>query len=268
MREGIPLFGEQAPLADVRDTVVEGPAGAIPVRVYRPEAGGTPPAIVHFHGGGWVVGDLDTHDSTCRDLAAGSACAVVAVDYRLAPEHPFPAALEDSLAAAAAVGSPRPRPGPRRRGRRQRRRGPGRDRRAGASGRGAPPGADLSVVDARAGVTDSYARYADGCFLTARDMRWFLDHYAAGGDPADPRLSALAAADLAGVAPASIVLAECDPLHDEGVAYARRLEDAGVEVELRDYPGQLHPFVLLAGVIDDGREARAWLARRLGEALH
>jgi len=268
MREGIPLFGEPAPLADVRDTVVEGPAGAIPVRVYRPEAGGTPPAIVHFHGGGWVVGDLDTHDSTCRNLAAGSGCAVVAVDYRLAPEHPFPAALEDSLAAVAAVGGLGL--------------DPGRVAVAGDSAGGglaAIVARELGdavrhqaliypVVDARAGVTDSYARYADGCFLTARDMHWFLGHYATGVDPADPRLSALAAEDVAGVAPASIVLAECDPLHDEGVAYARRLEDAGVEVELRDYPGQLHPFVLLAGVIDDGREARAWLARRLGEALH
>jgi acetyl esterase len=124
------------------------------------------------------------------------------------------------------------------------------------------------VVDARAGGTGSYARYGEGYFLTARDMRWFLDQYAAGLDPAEARLSPLMADDLSGVAPASVVLAECDPLHDEGLAYARRLEDAGVEVALRDFAGQVHPFVLLAGVIEDGREARAWLARRLGEALH
>jgi acetyl esterase len=98
-------------------------------------------------------------------------------------------------------------------------------------------------------------------------MRWFLGHYAAGVDPADPRLSPLAAEDLTGAAPATIVLAECDPLRDEGVAYARRLEQAGVEVELREYPGQIHPFVLLAGVIDAGRDARSFIARRLGGSL-
>jgi acetyl esterase len=103
--------------------------------------------------------------------------------------------------------------------------------------------------------------------MTAADMRWFVDHYAAGVDPTDPRLSPLAAEDVSGAAPATIVLAECDPLRDEGVAYARMLEAAGIEVELREYPGQVHPFVLLAGVIDAGREARTWLARRLAAAL-
>jgi acetyl esterase len=98
-------------------------------------------------------------------------------------------------------------------------------------------------------------------------MRWFVGHYAPGADPADPRLSPLAADDLSGAAPATIVLAECDPLHDEGAAYAQRLEQAGVEVALREYAGQLHPFVLLAGIIDDGRDARTWIAQRLGAAL-
>jgi acetyl esterase len=123
------------------------------------------------------------------------------------------------------------------------------------------------VCDARAGGTESYARYAEGYFLTAADMRWFLRHYAGSADPADPMLSPLAADDLAGLPPASVVLAGCDPLHDEGLAYAQRLERAGVPVELRDLPGQVHPFVLLAGVMDDGREMRSWLARRLGAAL-
>ena len=124
------------------------------------------------------------------------------------------------------------------------------------------------VCDACVGATDSYASFGDGHFLTTRDMRWYVDLYARAVDPADAHLSALAAGDLSGAPPASVVLAACDPLHDEGVAYARRLRDAGVQVELRDFPGQLHGFVLLAGMIDDGREARAWLARRLGEALH
>ena len=262
MRDGIPLFGEPVALADVHDAT----AGGVPVRVYRP-ADGLLPAIVHLHGGGWVLGDLDTHDSLCRDLAADSGCAVVAVDYRLAPEHPYPAALEDSLSAVRAVGELGLDP----------------DRVAlygdsAGGGLAAVIARELGdavrhqalvypVCDARVGATESYSRYAEGYFLTAADMRWFIDHYAAGVDPSDPRLSALAATDLSGAPPATIVLGEYDPLHDEGVAYARRLEEAGVEVELRDYPGQLHPFVLLAGVIDDGREARGWIAQRLRAAL-
>jgi acetyl esterase len=263
MRDAIPAFGEPVQLADVRDATAAG----VPVRVYRPEAEGALPAIVHLHGGGWVLGDLDTHDAVCRDLAAGSGCAVVAVDYRLAPEHPFPAALEDSLAVVRAVDELGLDP-----------------ERVGVFGDSAGGGLAAviarelrgavrhqalvyPVCDARVGATDSYARYAEGYFLTARDMRWYLDHYATGVDPADPRLSPLAADDLTGAAPATIVLAQYDPLRDEGVAYARKLEEAGVEVELREYPGQIHPFVLLAGVIDAGREARAFLARRLAESL-
>jgi acetyl esterase len=263
MRDAIPLFGEPVELASVSDATAAG----VPVRVYRPQAEGALPAIVHLHGGGWVLGDLDTHDAVCRDLAAGSGCAVVAVDYRLAPEHPFPAALEDSLAVVRAVDELGLDP-----------------ERVAVFGDSAGGGMAAviarelraavrhqalvyPVCDARVGATDSYARYGEGHFMTTGDMRWFLDHYAAGVDPADPRLSPLAAEDLTGAAPATIVLAECDPLRDEGVAYARKLEQAGVEVELREYPGQIHPFVLLAGVIDAGRDARSFIARRLGGSL-
>ena len=110
MRGAIPLFGEPVELADVRDDTAAG----VPVRVYRPVAEGVLPAIVHLHGGGWVLGDLDTHDAVCRDLAAETGCAVVAVDYRLAPEHPFPAALEDSLASRPGGRRARARPRARR----------------------------------------------------------------------------------------------------------------------------------------------------------
>jgi len=263
MRDAIPAFGEPVALADVRDATAAG----VPVRVYRPEAEGALPAIVHLHGGGYVLGGLDTHEAVCRDLAAESGCAVVAVDYRLAPEHAFPAALEDSMAVVRAVDELGLDP-----------------ERVAVFGDSAGGGMAAviarelraavrhqalvyPVCDARVGATDSYARYGEGHFMTTGDMRWFLDHYAAGVDPADPRLSPLAAEDLTGAAPATIVLAECDPLRDEGVAYARKLEQAGVEVELREYPGQIHPFVLLAGVIDDGRDARSFVAQRLGAAL-
>jgi acetyl esterase len=263
MRDSIPAFGEPVELADVRDAT----AGGVPVRVYRPTTDDALPAIVHLHGGGWVLGDLDTHDAVCRDLAAGSGCAVVAVDYRLAPEHRFPAALEDSLAVVRAVAEVGLDP----------------ERVAvfgdsAGGGMAAVIARELGpavrhqalvypVCDARVGVTGSYDRYGEGHFMTTGDMRWFVDHYAPGADPADPRLSPLAANDLSGAAPATIVLAECDPLHDEGIAYAQRLEQSGVEVALREYAGQLHPFVLLAGIIDDGRDARAWIAQRLGAAL-
>jgi len=263
MRDAIPAFGEPVALADVRDATAAG----VPVRVYRPEAEGALPAIVHLHGGGYVLGGLDTHEAVCRDLAAESGCAVVAVDYRLAPEHAFPAALEDSMAVVRAVDELGLDP-----------------ERVAVFGDSAGGGMAAviarelraavrhqalvyPVCDARVGATDSYARYGEGHFMTTGDMRWFLDQYASGVDPADPRLSPLAAEDLTGAAPATIVLAECDPLHDEGVAYARKLEQAGVDVELREYPGQIHPFVLLAGVIDDGRDARSFVAQRLGAAL-
>ena len=262
-RAAIPLFGEPTPLADVRDTT----AGGVPVRVYRPTTEDLLPAIVHLHGGGWVLGDLDTHDTISRDLAAGSGCAVVAVDYRLAPEHPFPAALEDSLAAVRAVGELGLDP----------------DRVAvfgeSAGGglaaviarelRGAVRHQALvyPVCDARVGATESYTRYGEGYFLTTADMHWFVNHYRGGAELSDPRLSALAADDLTGAAPATIVLPECDPLRDEGLAYAHRLEQAGVEVELREYPGQIHGFMQVGGMIDDAREAREWIARRLRAAL-
>jgi len=263
MRDAIPAFGEPVALADVRDATAAG----VPVRVYRPGAEGTLPAIVHLHGGGYVLGGLDTHEAVCRDLAAESGCAVVAVDYRLAPEHAFPAALEDSMAVVRAVDELGLDP-----------------ERVAVFGDSAGGGMAAviarelraavrhqalvyPVCDARVGATDSYARYGEGHFMTTGDMRWFLDQYASGVDLDDPRLSPLAAEDLTGAAPATIVLAECDPLHDEGVAYARKLEQAGVEVELREYPGQIHPFVLLAGVIDDGRDARSFVAQRLGAAL-
>ena len=263
MRGGIPLFGEPVEVAGVSDDTAAG----VPVRVYRPEAEGELPVIVHLHGGGWVLGDLDTHDALCRDLAAESGCAVVAVDYRLAPEHPFPTALEDSMAAVRAVGELGLDP--------ERVAVYGDSAGGGLAAviarelRGALRHQTLvyPVCDARMGATDSYARYADGYFMTAADMGWFMDHYAAGVDPTDPRLSPLAAEDVSGAAPATIVLAGFDPLRDEGVAYARKLEAAGVEVELREYPGQVHPFVLLAGIIDAGREARTWTAQRLGAAL-
>jgi acetyl esterase len=251
--------------ADVAIETVQAPER--PAEWLRPPGVRSDAAVLYLHGGGYVIGSPRSHRHLAAAIGRAAGTAALLLDYRLAPEHPFPAALEDSLAAVRAVDEL----------------GLDSDRVAvygdsAGGGLAAVIARELRgalrhqalvypVCDARLGATDSYARYADGYFMTAADMSWFLDHYAAGVDPTDPRLSPLAAEDVSGAAPATIVLAGCDPLRDEGVAYARKLEAAGVDVELREYPDQIHPFVLLAGIIDAGREARSWLAQRLGAAL-
>jgi acetyl esterase len=219
------------------------------------------------------MGDLDLCDTTCRDLAVGSGAVVVAVDYRLAPEHRFPAAHDDALAVVTALlddGA-----------------GLGTDpTRVAVAGDSA--GGNLAATVALAlrdrpglrhqalvypvtqvdvGSTGSYAEYADGHFLTARDMRYFVDQYAPDADPTDVRLAPLRATDLAGAPSATVVVAECDPLRDDGEQYASRLADAGVEVELRRFDGQVHPFVYLGGIVADAHLARTLLADRLARAL-
>lgn len=267
----LPATGPATALAEVRDTTLEGPAGPIGVRVYRPDDG-VLGVTAYFHGGGWVLGDLESHDTTCRDLAVASGGVVVAVDYRRAPEAPFPAAVEDALAATRALldGSADLGTDPAR-----------------VAVAGDSAGGNLAAVVAqelrgrglvhqalvypvavgRTGTTPSYAQFADGHFLTRDDMAWFLEQYAPGVDPADPRLSPAEAQDLAGLAPATVLTAECDPLRDEGERYATRLADAGVEVLRRRYAGQVHPFVLLAGIVEDAVHARALLGRRLRDAF-
>lgn len=240
-------------LEEVRDTTIPGGAGELRARVYRPAAGPLP-TIVFFHGGGWVIGDLDTHDLTCRTLARDADAVVVSVDYRLAPEHPFPAAIEDALAATRWVA----------------------DHEAELGGAGIvavggdSAGGNLSAVVAQvfrdegrdlagqlliypatdiSGDYPSLTENGEGYFLDTGTMGWFLEQYAAGADPADPRLSPLLG-DVTGVAPAVVVVAQFDPLRDSGTAYARKLEAAGVPVELRTFGGLIHGFV------DMGRHSR------------
>ena len=271
--EALPLAGTGAQLPSVTDETVAGPSGDVPVRVYRPSTDEGLPGVVYAHGGGWVLCDLELHDSTCRDLAAGSGAVVVSVDYRKAPEHPFPAAFEDCLAVAQHLLAG----------------GAGVDgSRVALAGdsaggnlaaalalhlRGVDPAPVHQVLvypvtDASTGSTPSYERFAEGFFLTRRDMAYFADLYAGDASRSDPRMSPAAATDLSGVPPATVVLAEADPLHDEGVAYADRLRDAGVDVDLRVWPGQVHPFVALGAVMSDAHEARAHVAGRLRQAFH
>ena len=229
---------------------------------------------MYFHGGGWVVGDLVTHDSTCRALAAESGHAVLAVDYRLAPEHPFPAALDDALAATQWASSHAGELGC-------------------AAGKlaigGDSAGGNLAaaitqqavvplrlqllvypVTDARCN-TKSYRDFADGPYLTRASMDWYIAHYLSGGEgaPDDPRVSPLLgdAAALAKSPPTHVVTVETDVLRDEGEAYAARLESAGVPTTLRRYEGMFHGFFALPELIDVGREAVAEAGRELRRAL-
>ena len=245
----------------VENLMIEGPAGAIPVRIYRPSALPAP-VHVHFHGGGWVIGDLDTHDRDCREICVGADCIVVAVDYRLAPEYIFPAAPEDCYAslcwAAANLDNLGALPGP-------------------VSVGGDSAGGNLAAAVAlmardRNGpaiamqlliypVTDakmesqSYRDNADGYLLSRTMMSWFWDHYCPDlALRADPLASPITAEDLSGLPLALVMTAEFDPLRDEGEAYAERLMAAGVDVEVRRFDGLVHGFFSQAGIIEAARE--------------
>ncbi|WP_435743306.1 alpha/beta hydrolase [Nocardioides sp. SYSU DS0663] len=236
-------------VASAEDVSVPGGDGPRPARVYRPRVDAGPlPTVAFFHGGGFVIGDLDTHDLTCRTIATLCDAVVVSVDYRLAPEHPFPAGVEDVLAAARWVSDHLADLG-------------GDDRMAVA---GDSAGGNLSAVVAQAfrdegralagqlliyPVTDmggsfpSHTENAEGYFLDQATMEWFGAQYVgAAGDVTDPRLSPLRGR-LDGLAPAVVVTAEFDPLRDDGNAYARALAEAGVPVEHRTFPGLIHGFV-------------------------
>ncbi len=255
----------EIPVGKVENTAIDGPGRQIPVRVYTPstEGDGPPPIAVMFHGGGWVIGDLDTADSQSRELCAGAGCIVVSVDYRLAPEHRFPAAVEDSFAATrwasengTALGGD-----------------PARIAVVGDSA-GGNLAAVVALMARDAGgpaisaqvlaypVTDgsrfdtaSYRDCAEGYLLTAEAMHWFWDHYADPEVRADPRASPLLADDLSGLPPALVMTAEYDPLRDEGEAYAKALEAAGNAVECIRFDGFLHGFFAHGPTISATRPA-------------
>lgn len=258
------LFGGSPPgLADVRDATVAGPAGPVPIRIYRPSGDGPLPLVLYAHGGGWVVGSLDSHDTLCRVLANRLSAILVAVDYRLAPEHVYPAALDDVEAAwrwvrreARALGSD------------ARRHAVAGDSSGGnlaaaltlrLSARGEPqPARQLLLYPAldAGSAAASYREFASGYNLTGAQMRWFWDVYRAGSPADDPQLAPLAARDLAGLAPAVVAVADADVLRDEGVAYAGRLAAAGVRTDLIRCTGMIHGFLRWTGAVP---AARAWI---------
>lgn len=268
--------GPATPLPVVRELTLPGPRGAIKARLYRPTADGMLPGLVFFHGGGWVIGDLDSHDDLCRDLAALAGCAVLAVDYRLAPEHCFPAAAEDAVAAVdwTAANTSQLGMDPARLA-------VGGDSAGGnlaavaalaARDAGRPLAAQLliyPVTDMSRLEGESYATCGEGYGLTAGAMAWFRDHYVTDAKAArDWRVSPLLAGDLGRLPPALVVTAEFDVLRSEGEAYAKRLAEAGVQTRLARYDGMIHGFASMAGVLDVGRQVRGdmaqWLRATLG----
>ena len=285
-KEARQLFRETRPASTptpptiglVRDLAADGPVGPIPLRLYRPaEVAATTalPVLVYFHGGGWVIGDLDTHDVLCRQLTAEAGVSVVSVDYRLAPEHKFPAAVEDAWAATRWIVAHASELGV--------------DAGRLAVG-GDSAGGNLAAVVALLArdlggpaialqallypVTDvstetqSYRDFSEGFLLTRETMRWFFDQYLNGeADAADWRVSPLRARSLAGLPPALIVTAGFDPLRDEGDAYAVALRTAGVRVDSICYGGMIHGFAPMGRLIDTGNRAVSHIAGSLRQAL-
>ncbi len=272
-------FGAAKPeVASLTDLAFEGPGGAVPIRLYRPAGAADTallPVLVFFHGGGFVVGDLETHDTLCRKLCNRGGFAVLAVDYRLAPEHPFPAAMDDAYAAiewAAAHGGDYGFDGGRM--------AVGGDSAGGtlsavsclaARDNGGPeiafqallyPGTDMTYNEG------SRQDLGDGYILDRASMAYFYRHFMAeAADRTDWRASPMKAGDHSGLPPALVLTAGYDPLKDEGLAYAEALNAVGVEANYSCYNGMLHGFLTMDGVIDMADEAIDEVAREIAQGL-
>ncbi len=275
MRANAAPVDPECSAAEVRDIEIPGGRGPIPTRLYYPGRDGPLPLVAFFHGGGWVIGDLETHDAICHALACRSGCIVASVDYRLAPEHPYPAAAEDSYDAtrwlaenAASLGANAHR----------------------LAVCGDSAGGNLAAVvplmaRERGGpaiafqvliypVTDcdferaSYRDNAEGYMLTRDAMIWFWDHYLSDADARRaPHASPLHAAELGKLPDALVITAEYDPLRDECEAYARKLEEAGVPVTLTRYDGMIHGFFRMTAKLDQAKRALEEVAGALGKVL-
>lgn len=263
------------PVDQIRDLKIPGPEDEIPIRVYTPKVQSPAPALIYFHGGGWVLGGLESHDHVCPALANNASCVVLSVDYRLAPEHKFPAAVHDSFAATQCIADHAGELGVDRS-----RIAVGGDSAGGnlaavvsqiARDRGGPalayqlliyPGTDMRMS------MPSIDENADGPLLTKASMHWFVNHYLnSDADRTDPLASPLLASNLRDLPPAFILTAECDPLRDEGEAYGQHLREAGVPVEVQRYEGMPHGFFSFAAALDGGRRALADVTSRLRSAF-
>lgn len=270
-----PEMVDKEEVAKVENRTIPGPAGEIPVRIYTPAGHGPFPVLVYFHGGGWVLCTLDTHDGQCRSLANGAGCVVVSVDYRLAPEHKFPAAPLDCYAATKWVAEHATEIN-------------GDATRIALGGDSA--GGNLTAVVSQMArdqdgpqlvfqlmiypATDftannlSLKENATGYGLTSEDMVWFKNHYLQNEEEAsDPLASPLLATNLSALPPVLVITAEYDPLRDEGELYGQRLQAAGVPATIRRYPGTIHGFLSMTQVWDQAKVAMQETAQALREAF-
>lgn len=267
------------PLPEVRDILLpRRDGGALPARLYRPvdaaQALGLQPALLYLHGGGFTIGSLETHDSLCRQLAWRSGACVVALDYRLAPQHRFPTAVEDAfdgLLALAQQGEQWGLDGSRL--------AVGGDSAGGtlaavsalmARDAALPLKLQLLITPGTTAFadTESHHQFGEGFLLDAKTIEWFFRHYIDALQRTDWRFAPLHADSLDGVAPAAVLLAECDPLVDEGLAYADRLRMAGVSVELELVRGVVHDFIKMGRALRQAQDAQAWCGQVLRAALN
>ena len=273
--QGKPITPE--PIASVKDSSFPGPGGAVPIRIYTPTATGSGPmpVILYIHGGGWVIANLDTYDASPRALANGAHAIVVSTHYRQAPEHPFPAAHEDTLAAYKWVLANASRLG-------------GDPKRVALVGEsaGGNMAADVAIAardqKLQAPVaqvlvypvagndmgTPSYIENANAKPLNKPAMEWFVKYvFKDPKDAADPRINLVARKDLAGLAPATVIVDQIDPLRSEGKAYADALRAAGVSVQFKQYDGVTHEFFGMGAVVDKAKDAEQFVAQQLTSAF-
>lgn len=277
-RDQMALFRQEVevePVNNVTDRTIPGPYGEIPVRIYQPEGATPMPALVFYHGGGWVIGDLEMCDASCRTLANSVPCVVVSVDYRLAPEGKFPKPLDDCYAAlewtaqnAASIGVDPNRVA------------------VGGDSAGGNLAAAVAIrareqsgpkiahqlliypVTARDYTTASYSENGEGYMLTKGAMQWFWDHYLNSDEEAQrPEVAPLLVKDASGLPSATVITAGFDPLRDEGAAYAKKLQDAGVPVNHRQWDSMIHGFFHMAAALDGGREAVEFATQELKKSL-
>ncbi|MFD4932171.1 alpha/beta hydrolase [Peribacillus butanolivorans] len=270
------LAGPAEPVAKVEEYWIPVENGEIKVRVYTPEGEGIFPVFLYLHGGGWVLGDLETVDVPCRSIATQAECIVVSVDYRRAPEYKFPTPLEDCYEAAIWVAN-------------HAREWKGDPTRIAIGGDSAGGNLAASVtlkarnqegptfvsqiliypVTSLSFDTPSYKANGEGYFLTLDSMAWFARQYLdKEEDMFNAYAAPLLAKDLSGLPPALVITAEYDPLHDEGLAYANRLREVGVSVEYTCYEGMIHGFFWMAGIMDKGKRAIEQVAHHLHSSFH
>jgi acetyl esterase len=268
---------KDAPIGKVENLTMPGPGGDVALRNYTPVAAGSDPlpTLIFFHGGGFVIGDLDTHDGLCRILANEAGARVIAVDYRRAPEHKYPAAVDDAMAALIWIEANASKLGV--------------DANRLAVG-GESAGGALAAILAQAasekkkpklvfqllmfpvvqigGETVSLREFAEGYFLERATLDWFYKSYLpADADKSDPRISPLLAANLSGLPQAYVMLGGYDPLHDEGAQYAEKMRAAGVSVTVADYPDMVHTFIYFEGMLPQAHEALVAAANAMKAAF-